>query len=125
VPFCNLLLVAGNETTTNLISNAVFSILENPGIYEELRHEPSLIPLAVEEALRYRAPAPIVMWVVKEDIEIGGKRLLKGQLVLVFEPGQGSAQTEMIAVSERHMLIRMTVNIECIRSFEYLLVTVG
>ncbi|MDB5083428.1 MAG: putative monooxygenase [Bacilli bacterium] len=84
VPFCNLLLVAGNETTTNLISNAVFSILENPGIYEELRDEPSLIPLAVEEALRYRAPAPIVMRVVKEDIEIGGKRLLKGQLVLVF-----------------------------------------
>ncbi|RFU68546.1 cytochrome P450 [Bacillus sp. V59.32b] len=36
VPFCNLLLVAGNETTTNLLSNAVFSIMETPGAYEEL-----------------------------------------------------------------------------------------
>ncbi|MBP1156740.1 MULTISPECIES: cytochrome P450 [unclassified Paenibacillus] len=84
VPFFNLLLVAGNETTTNLISNAVFSILENPGIYEELRNELSLIPNAVEEALRYRAPAPLIQRVVKEDIEIGGKFLQKGQLVVVF-----------------------------------------
>ncbi len=57
IPFCTLLLVAGNETTTNLISNAMYSILETPGVYEELRSHPELMPQAVEEALRFRAPA--------------------------------------------------------------------
>jgi cytochrome P450 family 109 len=84
VPFCNLLLVAGNETTTNLIANAVFSILETPGVYEELRNDHSLIPQAVEEALRYRAPAPLIQRIVKEDVEIRGKHLKKGQIVMLF-----------------------------------------
>lgn len=77
VPFCNLLLMAGNETTTNLISNAVYSILETPGAYDELARHPELIPQAVEEAVRFRAPAPMIVRFVKQDTEIRGVSLKK------------------------------------------------
>ncbi len=67
VPFCNLLLVAGTH-----------------GAYEGLRNDLSLIPQVVEEALRYRAPAPIIQRVVKEDVEIGGNLFRKGEIVLLI-----------------------------------------
>nr|WP_199929464.1 cytochrome P450 [Brevibacillus brevis] len=91
VPFCNLLLVAGNETTTNLISNAVFSIIENHGVYEELRKNPSLIPQMVEEVLRYRSPAQVLRRIVTKETEIGGQRLQKGEVVV---PWLGSANRD-------------------------------
>ncbi|MCL6795148.1 cytochrome P450 [Bacillus altitudinis] len=84
IPFCNLLLLAGNETTTNLISNMIFSLLENPGSYEALAQSPDLIPRAVEEAVRFRAPAPTIVRYVTEDTELGGKVLKKGDSVIVF-----------------------------------------
>ncbi|OLP67093.1 Cytochrome P450(MEG) [Bacillus pumilus] len=84
IPFCNLLLLAGNETTTNLISNMVFSLLEKPGTYEELFESPELISRAVEETVRFRAPAPTIVRYVKEDTLLGGKTLKKGDSVLVF-----------------------------------------
>lgn len=84
IPFCNLLLIAGNETTTNLISNLIFSLLENPGTYEALAQSPELVPRAVEEAVRFRAPAPSIVRYVKEDTELGGKELKKGDNVIVF-----------------------------------------
>lgn len=80
VPFCNLLLVAGNETTTNLISNAVFSIIENHGVYEEVRKNPSLVPQMVEEVLRYRSPAQVLRRIVTKETEIGSQRLQKVRL---------------------------------------------
>ncbi|PSA96501.1 cytochrome P450 [Bacillus atrophaeus] len=84
IPFCNLLLVAGNETTTNLISNAMYSILDMPGAYDELRDDPALIPQAVEEALRFRAPAPILRRIAKQDVEIRGHLIREGDMVLAF-----------------------------------------
>lgn len=84
VPFCNLLLVAGNETTTNLLTNAVFSILENNGVYDELRNDLSLIPSMVEESLRYRSPAQVLRRKVIQDTEIGGQQLRKGETVIVW-----------------------------------------
>jgi cytochrome P450 len=54
--FCVLLLVAGNETTTNLIGNAMRSFAEHPEVWEHLRAHPELLPLAIEEVLRYRSP---------------------------------------------------------------------
>ncbi|AAU22292.1 MULTISPECIES: cytochrome P450 [Bacillus] len=84
VPFCNLLLMAGNETTTNLVSNAVYSILETPGVYDELARHPELIPQAVEEAVRFRAPAPMIVRFVKQDTEIRGVSLKKGEGVIAF-----------------------------------------
>ncbi|WP_144486127.1 cytochrome P450 [Bacillus pumilus] len=84
IPFCNLLLLAGNETTTNLISNMMFSLLEQPGAYETLAQSPELIPRAVEEAVRFRAPAPAIVRYVTKDTELGGKELKKGDHVIVF-----------------------------------------
>ncbi|WP_144524946.1 cytochrome P450 [Bacillus pumilus] len=84
IPFCNLLLLAGNETTTNLISNMMFSLLEQPGAYEALSQSPELIPRAVEEAVRFRAPAPAIVRYVTKDTELGGKELKKGDHVIVF-----------------------------------------
>lgn len=84
VPFCNLLLVAGNETTTNLLTNAIFSILENKGVYDKLRNDLSLIPSMVEESLRYRSPAQVLRRKVIQDTEIGGQQLRKGETVIVW-----------------------------------------
>ncbi|MES1035992.1 cytochrome P450 [Bacillus pumilus] len=84
IPFCNLLLLAGNETTTNLISNMMFSLLEQPDAYEALAQSPELIPRAVEEAVRFRAPAPAIVRYVTKDTELGGKVLKKGDNVIVF-----------------------------------------
>jgi cytochrome P450 len=54
--FCVLLLVAGNETTTNLIGNAMATFAEYPEVWEKLRSQPDLLPQAIEEVLRYRSP---------------------------------------------------------------------
>jgi cytochrome P450 len=54
--FCMLLLIAGNETTTNLIGNAILCFDEQPEVYEQLRADPDLLPSAIEEVLRYRSP---------------------------------------------------------------------
>ncbi|WP_276935483.1 cytochrome P450, partial [Ferroplasma acidiphilum] len=54
--FAILLLVAGNETTTNLITNAILSLYDHPEIYDDMRKTPSIIPGVVEETLRYRSP---------------------------------------------------------------------
>jgi cytochrome P450 len=54
--FCALLLVAGNETTTNLIGNAVLCLAEHPGTMDRLLMEPALLPQTIEEVLRFRSP---------------------------------------------------------------------
>jgi cytochrome P450 len=54
--FCGLLLVAGNETTTNLISNMILCFDENPDVVERLRNNRTLVPGAIEEVLRYYSP---------------------------------------------------------------------
>ncbi|MGA9173635.1 MAG: cytochrome P450 [Thermoactinomyces sp.] len=82
--FCIILLVAGNETTTNLISNAVYCFLENKTIWKKLQQDPSLIPNAIEETLRYRSPVQALPRRVKMDTEIGGYQLKPGQMVLAW-----------------------------------------
>ncbi|WP_433928488.1 cytochrome P450 [Sorangium cellulosum] len=81
-----LLLVAGHETTANMLSLGVFTLLQNPGALAELRARPELWPDAVEELLRYHS---IVDWVAfdrvaLEDIEIGGQRVRAGEGLFVL-----------------------------------------
>ena len=64
--FTVLLLIAGNETTTNLIGNAVLTILERPGLTKTLRERPELMTTAVEEFLRFRSPVQAMFRAVKE-----------------------------------------------------------
>ena len=77
-----LVFVAGHETTTNLIGNGVFCLLTHPGELARLRADPSLLPTAVEEILRYESPANATPRCAHEDIEIGGKVIRKGELVM-------------------------------------------
>ena len=76
--FCSLLLVAGNETTTNLIGNAVLCFAEVPGTIERLRAEPSLLPHAIEEVLRYRSPVQSMYRVTAADTTLAGVQVPAG-----------------------------------------------
>lgn len=82
--FCLLLMVAGNETTTNLLSNAIRTFIEHPGQWELLCREPGLIPQAIEEVLRFRSPVQLLYRVVKQDVELAGRQMKAGERVVVF-----------------------------------------
>ena len=82
IGFCVLLLVAGNITTTNLISNAVISLDEHPEVVKRLRAEPQLIPGAVEEVLRTRSPARFVIRRATADIRLRDQDIQADQTVL-------------------------------------------
>jgi cytochrome P450 len=82
--FCVLLLVAGNETTTNLIGNAILCLDENPGAVERLRANRELVQGALEEALRYYSPIKLMpRWAVTETT-IGDQRIEAGQLLFAW-----------------------------------------
>jgi cytochrome P450 len=78
-----LLIVAGHETTVSLIANAVLGLLSNPDQLDALHADPSLMPSAVEELLRYDSPVErtITRWVAA-DLELGGTALARGDLVV-------------------------------------------
>lgn len=86
--FLILLLIAGNETTTNLISNAIYVFDQYPGTYETLRNDRSLVPQAIEEVLRYRSPVQSIFRVAKQDVDIAGVTVPSGA---VLQPWIGSA----------------------------------
>jgi cytochrome P450 len=79
-----LLLVAGNETTTNLIGNGMLALLRHPEQLQALRRDPSRMPAAVEELLRYDAPVQVDGRTTREEIEIGGRHLMQGQSVTLL-----------------------------------------
>ena len=79
---CTLLLVAGHETTRNLVGNGMYTLLRHPDEAAELRQNPDLIRSAVEELLRYESPVQYVTRVAREDIEICGVRLRQGEPIL-------------------------------------------
>jgi len=68
--FCVLLLVAGNETTTNLIGNAMAAFAEQPEVWERLRARPELLPQAIEEVLRYRSPVQAMFRTTTGEVNI-------------------------------------------------------
>ncbi|MFO0810420.1 MAG: cytochrome P450 [Gemmataceae bacterium] len=79
-----LLLVAGNETTTNLIGNGTLALLRNPDQLARLTADPSLVPAAVEELLRYDSPVQFTGRHLKAAMTVGGKTLEAGQSVLLL-----------------------------------------
>lgn len=82
--FCRLLLVAGNETTTGLIVNAIRAFSEYPDVLARVRADLSLLPAAVEEALRYYAPFPATFRRTTRAVEVGGVTIPAETRVLVF-----------------------------------------
>ncbi len=81
---CILLLVAGNETTTNLIGNGMLALMRNPDELRRLQSDPSLMPAAVEELLRYDSPVQATSRVAAADADLDGRRIEKGQIVITF-----------------------------------------
>jgi cytochrome P450 len=81
---CVTMLIAGNETTRNLIANGMLALLRNPSELDRLWNDPSLVGIAVEELLRYAGPVQCTSRVATEDIEVGGKTIEKGQLVFTM-----------------------------------------
>jgi cytochrome P450 len=82
IMFAILLLVAGNETTTNLIGNGTRALLDHPDQLEKVRANPTLIPAFVEEALRYDSPVQVLFRQAKQDVEVAGTKIPKGSIVL-------------------------------------------
>ena len=80
--FFELLLAAGSETTTNLVSNAVICLAEHPAELARLRAAPDLLPSAIEEVLRYRSPIQAMFRVARRDVEMGGATIPAGRFVL-------------------------------------------
>jgi cytochrome P450 len=86
-----LLLVAGNETTTNLINNAMLCLIENPDQLARMRAQRELLPSAIEEVLRYRSPLQAVFRTTKREVDVHGQLIPAGKLVL---PMIGSANRD-------------------------------
>lgn len=81
---CILLLVAGHETTVNLIGNGTLALLRHPDQLRKLRESPGLIVTAVEELLRFDGPVQRTARIPSEDITIGGQTIGKGEMVMPF-----------------------------------------
>jgi hypothetical protein len=77
---CVTIMGAGHETTTSLIGNGLYTILSHPEQWQKLRENPTLLTSAIEEMLRYESPVARQPRVIKDDVELGGKKLLKGQV---------------------------------------------
>jgi pimeloyl-[acyl-carrier protein] synthase len=92
-----LLIVAGHETTVNLIGNGTLALLRNPGQWRGLVREPGLARNAAEELLRFDAPVQFTGRVAKEAVEIGGHTIQPGSWVNFM---LGSANRDELAFAE-------------------------
>jgi cytochrome P450 len=79
-----LLLVAGNETTTNLIGNAALDLLAHPAALAALRADPALVPNAIEEVLRFSSPVQMDPRLATRDVEVQGTTIPAGEFVLCW-----------------------------------------
>jgi cytochrome P450 len=89
--FCRLLLVAGHETSTNLIGNALLTFDEYPEVMDELRGDPGLIPAAIEEVVRFRTPIQKLRRAATADTNMRGYQIKAGEIV---SPILGSANRD-------------------------------
>lgn len=90
---CVLLMIAGHETTTNLIGNGMLALLRNADQMRALQREPDTIVVAVEELLRYDSPVQKMARIAKRDFEVLGKQIKQGQL-LCFSFAAGNRDPE-------------------------------
>ncbi|MCQ9182384.1 cytochrome P450 [Streptomyces sp. IBSBF 2953] len=81
---CFLLIIAGYETTVNLLGNGTALLLADPELADRLRADHEAIPAAVEEFLRFESPVPGASFrVATETMELGGRTIQEGELVLI------------------------------------------
>ncbi len=82
--FVVLLLIAGDETTTNLIGNAILALLEDPQRLAQVARDPACVPAVVEETLRYDAPVQLTLRRATETVELSGGKIDAGETVAVL-----------------------------------------
>ena len=82
--FCALLLIAGNETTTNLLGNAATVLAAHPDPRAQIVADMSLLPNAIEEVLRFEGPVPTLTRTTTTDVEIGGHTISAGEKVMLL-----------------------------------------
>lgn len=105
VAACMLLLVAGHETTTNLIGNGLLALLRHPEQWERLRADPALDERAVEECLRFDPPVQLTARLATEDVEFRGTPIGAGALVSV-SIGAANRDPEVFDAPERFDVAR-------------------
>jgi len=81
---CIVTMVGGQETTTNLIGNGLLTLMRNPEKLMRLRDDPRLMPSGLEELLRFESPSQHTGRIAREDVEMGGKQIRKGQAVMAI-----------------------------------------
>ncbi len=80
----SLLIVGGNDTTRNSMTGGLLALNQHPGEYQKLRDDPSLIPGMVSEIIRFVTPVIHMRRTAKEDAELGGKPIRKGDKVVIW-----------------------------------------
>lgn len=107
IGFLFLMVVAGNETTTKLLGNALYWLWRNPGERDRLRADPGLVPRWVEETLRYDNSTQALARVVVADTEVHGEKLRAGdRLVLLL--GAANRDERVFPEPDRYDLLRDT-----------------
>jgi len=76
------LIIAGNETTRNLIGNLIYRLAEDSSLYQQIRDDRALIPTLIEESLRIDSPVQLLARTCTEDVEIDGVLIKKGERLL-------------------------------------------
>ncbi len=94
VSFCILLLAAGQETTKNLIANALVCFTDHPDSMQKLIREPALMPKAIEEVLRYLPPVWFLFRQAKTDAELAGQTIPANSMVLTWNASANRDTTQ-------------------------------
>jgi cytochrome P450 len=82
--FCMLLLIAGNETTTNLMGNVLNLLIDRPDLWQRLRGERGLVETVIEETLRYESPVQRLFRTTTRDVDVSGVTIPEGSQVAIF-----------------------------------------
>jgi cytochrome P450 len=82
--FCILLLIAGNETTTNLMGNMFNILADRPELWQQLREDRSLVETVIEETLRYESPVQRLFRTTTREVELSGTKIAQGDRVTIF-----------------------------------------
>jgi cytochrome P450 len=95
------LLVAGNETTRNMISGGLVALADRPAAWEQLRRDRSLVPTAVEEMLRWTTPVVSFMRTATRDTELGGQAIREGDPVLMLYASANRDERQFGSTADR------------------------
>jgi cytochrome P450 len=100
VGFCILLLIAGNETTTNLLGNLLNVLADRPELWQQLREERGLIEPAIEELLRFDSPVQFLMRTATQDVTLHGTTIRSGERVIATMGSANRDETVFDASNE-------------------------